>query len=105
MIYTLCVSHGTVNPLAIADTGIGIGSADQVNLFSAFFRARDPAAAQARGTGLGLHITRLLIELHGGRIWFTSQPGAGTTFYVTFPVIDEDAYSVHENAAEVSADR
>jgi signal transduction histidine kinase len=88
--------------LAVADTGIGIGATDQVNLFSAFFRARDPAAAQARGTGLGLHITRLLIELHGGRIWFTSRPGAGSTFYVTFPVIDEDAYSVQEHLAEVS---
>jgi signal transduction histidine kinase len=76
--------------LAISDTGIGISLADQVNLFSAFFRARDPAAAQARGTGLGLHITRLLTELHGGRIWFSSRPGAGSTFYVTFPVIDEE---------------
>ncbi len=88
--------------LAIADTGIGISAADQVNLFSAFFRARDPAAAQARGTGLGLHITRLLIELHGGRIWFTSRPGTGSTFYVTFPVIDEDAYAAKESVVEVS---
>jgi signal transduction histidine kinase len=88
--------------LAISDTGIGIAAADQINLFSAFFRARDPAAAQARGTGLGLHITRLLIELHGGRIWFTSQPGVGSTFYVTFPVIDEDTYAMYEHVAEVS---
>jgi signal transduction histidine kinase len=74
----------------ISDIGIGISLADQVNLLSAFFRARDSAAAQARGTGLGLHITRLLIELHGGRIWFSSQPGGGSTVYVTFPVIDEE---------------
>jgi signal transduction histidine kinase len=88
--------------LAITDTGIGIGSDDQINLFSAFFRARDPAAAQARGTGLGLHITRLLIELHGGRIWFTSRPGAGSTFYVTFPAIDEDTYPMRESAVELA---
>jgi signal transduction histidine kinase len=88
--------------LSVADTGIGISDADQANLFSAFFRARDPAAAQARGSGLSLHITRLLIELHSGRIWVISQPGAGSTFYVTFPVIDDGAFSVQEQAAEMS---
>jgi signal transduction histidine kinase len=88
--------------LAITDTGIGIAAADQINMFSAFFRARDPAAAQARGAGLGLHITRLLVELHGGRIWFTSRLGVGSTFYVTFPAIDEDTYAMHESIAEVS---
>jgi signal transduction histidine kinase len=88
--------------VAVADTGIGISAANQVNLFSAFFRARDPAAAQARGIGLGLHITRLLIELHGGRIWFTSRLGAGSIFYVTFPVIDEGADSAQGSAPELS---
>ncbi len=70
----------------VCDTGIGIHAEDQQRIFERFFRASDPAARSERGTGLGLHITQLLVEAHGGKIWFESQPGVGTTFHVTLPV-------------------
>lgn len=77
--------------VAVNDTGIGIAVEDQPHLFNAFFRARSAAANGSAGTGLGLHITRLLVGLHGGQIWFTSTPSQGSTFFVTFPTIDRSA--------------
>jgi len=74
--------------VSVADDGIGIASGDQDKLFDRFFRAASAAQIGAGGTGLGLYITRSLVELHGGRIWVSSEPGTGSTFYVTFPIAD-----------------
>ncbi|MCL4298600.1 MAG: hybrid sensor histidine kinase/response regulator [Anaerolineae bacterium] len=74
--------------ISVADNGVGISAGDQAKLFSRFFRAESPPSTEARGAGLGLYITRALIELHGGRIWFESELGRGSTFHVTFPVAD-----------------
>lgn len=71
--------------LSVADDGIGIPPADQNKLFSRFFRAGNVAAIEASGAGLGLYITRSLVELHDGRIWFESELNHGSTFHVTFP--------------------
>lgn len=67
----------------VSDTGIGIAPDDQRNLFTRFFRTSNPALQGVGGTGLGLYITRSLVELHGGRIWVQSTPGKGTTFSFT----------------------
>lgn len=72
--------------LTITDNGVGIAPEDQDKLFSRFFRAGSASQTTAKGAGLGLYITRALVELHGGRIWFESEPGFGTTFHVTFPI-------------------
>ncbi len=69
----------------IQDHGIGIPISDQKKVFQQYFRT-DIAKEMASGTGLGLNITRSLVELQGGKIWFESQPGAGTTFHFTLPV-------------------
>lgn len=74
--------------VAVKDSGVGIPEQEQKYLFSRFFRASNAAEAGARGTGLGLYIARALIELHGGSIWFSSERGRGSTFYVTFPIAD-----------------
>ena len=71
--------------LTVADNGIGIPPADQSKLFSRFFRAGNVATVETGGAGLGLYITRSLVELHGGHIWFESELNRGSTFYVTFP--------------------
>lgn len=69
----------------VQDHGIGIPNEDQKKIFQQYFRT-DAAKEMASGTGLGLNITRSLVELQGGEIWFESEPGEGTTFHFTLPV-------------------
>lgn len=71
--------------LTVADTGIGIPVEDHGRMFDSFFRAGNAVASGIQGTGLGLTITRAIVEAHGGTISFESAPGAGTTFTVTLP--------------------
>ena len=71
---------------AVKDTGHGISTADQHQLFTKFFRSENPAIRKETGTGLGLTITKNLVELHGGEIWVESKIGSGTTVYFTMPV-------------------
>ena len=86
--------------VSVADNGVGIPVEDQPELFARFFRARNAALSSASGTGLGLYIARSLVELHGGRIWFESEPGEGSTFYVTFPIADGPAPSFSVDRSE-----
>jgi len=69
----------------IKDDGIGISDKDQAQLFSRFYRTNNPVTQEIDGTGLGLVITRSLVELHGGRISVTSTLGQGSTFSFTLP--------------------
>ena len=69
----------------VADSGIGMSKSDLSELFTKFFRADNSSTRKESGTGLGLFITRHLVEAHGGRIWVESQEGVGTTFRFTFP--------------------
>lgn len=71
--------------LKVQDQGIGMNSEELGGLFEPFRRA-DTARRVAGGTGLGLHITRQLVEQHGGTIEFVSAPGAGTTATVRLPL-------------------
>jgi len=68
---------------SVTDTGIGIAPEDQARLFTKYFRSDDPAVRSVAGTGLGLVITKSLVELHGGEIWVESEPGKGSTFSFT----------------------
>jgi signal transduction histidine kinase len=74
--------------LDIHDTGVGIAAADQPYLFSRFFRANEnhEATFNVDGVGLGLFITRSLIELHQGQVLFTSRQGEGSTFSIILPI-------------------
>lgn len=72
--------------IAVADKGIGIPPADQKKMFQKFFRAENAAKSSITGTGLGLYVVKSVVELQGGKIWFESAVGKGTTFHVTFPV-------------------
>ncbi len=72
--------------VAVKDNGLGISEEDQKKIFQKFFRSEDPKTREAPGTGLGLNITRSLVEMQGGRIWFESQFRVGTTFHFTIPV-------------------
>jgi two-component system sensor histidine kinase VicK len=69
----------------VIDQGMGISQEDQEKLFTSFYRIKRPETEAIRGTGLGLSIVRSLIELMGGRVHLTSQPGLGSTFSVALP--------------------
>ncbi len=72
--------------IMVKDNGIGIPERNQAKLFSKFFRAANVIRSETEGTGLGLFITKNIIERHGGRINIASQEGKGTTVSVTIPI-------------------
>ncbi|MFL5942521.1 MAG: ATP-binding protein [Gaiellaceae bacterium] len=76
--------------LAVSDTGPGIAPEDLDRIFEEF-QQTDVGARQQEGTGLGLALSRRLVELHGGRIWVESEVGAGSRFVFTLPVPQEVA--------------
>jgi signal transduction histidine kinase len=71
----------------VADSGMGISAADQAHLYDRFFRTHDAAAQAIPGTGLGLTITKAIVDAHGGSVDLRSTVGRGTTFVVTLPVV------------------
>jgi signal transduction histidine kinase len=71
--------------ISVSDTGVGIAPEDHDAVFEEF-RQVGKAERKAEGTGLGLALCRKFVELHGGRIWVTSQLGAGSTFTFTLPL-------------------
>jgi signal transduction histidine kinase/PAS domain-containing protein len=73
--------------ISVQDEGIGMTPEQQAHLFEKFYRA-DASNASIRGTGLGLVISKAIVELHGGAIWVESQHGVGTTVYFTLPLAD-----------------
>jgi PAS domain S-box-containing protein len=77
----------------VKDTGIGIKQQDYPKVFSRFTRFHDTTRNEVRGTGLGLAICKHLVELMGGRIWFESEPGKGSVFYFTHPLVHKNILS------------
>jgi signal transduction histidine kinase len=74
--------------IAVRDHGIGIAEDDLPRIFERFHRVDNTNTRRIGGTGLGLHITRLLVELHGGRVWATSKVGKGSLFCFTLPIAE-----------------
>ena len=70
----------------VKDTGTGISEADRERLFDPFFRSRDANARAVPGTGLGLTITKAIVDAHGGTIDVETTPGGGATFRVCLPI-------------------
>jgi signal transduction histidine kinase len=73
--------------LDVTDTGIGISQEDQEELFTRFYRVE--RATTIRGIGLGLYVAKAIVEGHGGEIRVSSEPGAGSTFSVILPALQE----------------
>lgn len=78
--------HGDLAKFSVSDAGIGIKEADMEKLFSAFEQLNLGIASKYGSTGLGLVVTKKLVELQGGRITCESKYGQGSTFMVTFPI-------------------
>ena len=72
--------------ISIGDNGIGIPEDQAKDVFVKFFRARNAIKQETDGSGLGLYIAKTIVEKNGGKIWFESTEGKGTTFYFTVPV-------------------
>jgi len=70
----------------VADTGLGIASANLKHLFTKFYRVSGTLAEGSKGTGLGLFICKSIVEMHQGRIWVESQLGKGTKFFFALPI-------------------
>jgi PAS domain S-box-containing protein len=77
--------------VTVSDSGIGIPEDEHARLFERFYRASTATSRRIQGTGLGLTITRAIVEGHGGLIRFTSREGAGTTFTVELPIAGPEA--------------
>jgi signal transduction histidine kinase/HAMP domain-containing protein len=75
--------------ISVIDTGIGIPEDRQDDIFEEFMQVDGSSTRRAGGTGLGLPLTKKLVELHGGRIWVESVPGKGSTFTVLLPLVTE----------------
>lgn len=86
----------------VKDNGLGIPEAYHAKVFTAFQRLHKEAAP---GEGIGLAAVRRMVERHGGRVWFESAPGVGSTFYVTLPAVPEDAEATRPGQEEVSGGR
>jgi signal transduction histidine kinase len=72
--------------VAVSDTGIGIRPEDQTRIFNAFEQADGTYARHYEGTGLGLALTKRLVELQGGEIWVQSEVDRGSTFAFVLPM-------------------
>ena len=79
------LGNNAVLHIKVADTGYGIKKEDYDKLFEKFSRLDGTTKKEIEGTGLGLIITKRLVTLMGGKIWFESEYGAGTTFYIDLP--------------------
>jgi signal transduction histidine kinase len=76
---------GTAVQVTVADTGSGIAPEDHERIFEEF-QQTEAGRAEREGTGLGLALSRRLVELHGGRIWLESELGRGSRFVFTLPI-------------------
>lgn len=75
--------------ISIKDSGVGISEKEKEKVFQKFHRATDMLTYNYEGIGLGLYLTKLIAEAHGGKIWFESKTGEGTTFYLQLPLKEE----------------
>jgi len=82
---------GDVARVSVSDSGAGIAPEHQEHLFEKFYRVTDRAVRQSPGLGLGLHISKGIIDAHGGRIWVYSKPGVGSVFGFDLHLLPEGA--------------
>lgn len=88
-------SEGIV--IKVADNGIGIPDELKPHLFDPFSSSGRKGTSNEKSTGLGLSITKKLVELHSGKIWFESEEGKGSTFYLLLP----QSFEEHEKTLQI----
>jgi len=90
--------------VSVEDRGMGIPEEDQRHIFDRFYRGADPRKHRIRGTGLGLYVSRTLVERNGGRMWFTSMADAGSIFSFSLPLADSRRLSRGGGPTSISGD-
>ena len=85
--------------ISVQDSGIGIPKHQHALIFGRFMRADNALTWGISGTGLGLYICRELVEQLGGHLWFESEEGAGSTFFLTLPIIDHPENNEQDHPA------
>jgi signal transduction histidine kinase len=87
IIATLAIDKSTqMVTISVQDFGMGIPLDQQTRIFGRFMRADNARAAGINGTGLGLYLCHSLVEQHEGQLWFESEEGEGSTFYLALPL-------------------
>lgn len=71
--------------ISVQDNGIGIPRSAQPHVFERFYRARNAVGVETQGSGLGLYLAKVMTDAFGGKLWFDTEMGKGTTFYVWMP--------------------
>jgi signal transduction histidine kinase len=82
----LLEADGHEGVFTVSDDGPGITEADLERIFQRFYRAPTPEGRRVQGNGLGLPLCRMLVELHGGRVWVDRGPGVGSMFRLAVPL-------------------
>ncbi|MDZ7658851.1 HAMP domain-containing sensor histidine kinase [Fodinibius sp.] len=90
--------------LCIEDHGIGITPKNLSNIFTKFFRVEDSLTAKTKGHGLGLSIVKNLVELNSGSIEVESEPGDGSTFIITFPILSASDQMASPNSVSTESE-
>jgi signal transduction histidine kinase len=90
---------GAFAHLAVEDRGVGIDLVEQSRVFESYFRGRDSIQGKVRGIGLGLFVSKTIVDAHGGRIWVDSTPGVGSTFHVELPAEPTDSRDASDLAS------
>lgn len=88
-------THTNTFLFSISDTGYGIPKEEQEKIFSKMFRATNAKSKVMGGTGLGLYIIKLILQLNGGEIWFTSEENKGTTFFIALPFVSKNKGTIN----------
>lgn len=83
------IRRGEMFRVSIADRGIGIPKSEQGKIFTRFFRATNAMLKETDGSGIGLSAVKTFLDEMGGRIWFESAEGKGTTFFIELPILSE----------------
>jgi signal transduction histidine kinase len=88
---------------AVSDTGIGVAPEHQARIFEEFGQVENALQRKVKGTGLGLSLSKRLAEVLGGRVWLHSEPGVGSTFYLSIPRVYQGPAEVRRPASPGAA--